>query len=198
MGFYIQVAQKTDLNIEKLQDRPISFNGTLRESKEFINILDYGLNLLSMENLELKGEMLGLIIKKSRTLEKLMELGTKHAVQSSLYDLEQEGFITRKIRNEKETNVYYYVFNRSKLLFKIQKDLETNYEKMKEKMEFYSSNYLFYCGHCKKLFEYAEAMENAFRCCQAQMKSFDASEIVQKITENMAYLQSKLNSLSVL
>ena len=140
--------------------------------------------------------MLGLLIKKSRTLEKLMELGTKHAVQSSLYDLEQEGFITRKIKYEKETNVYYYVFNRAKLIFKIHKDLENNYQKLREIKDFYSSNYLFFCNQCEKLFEYAEAMESAFTCCDQKMISFDATEIVQKITENMTYLKGKLSSLS--
>ncbi|MFX1293939.1 MAG: hypothetical protein ACFFD2_03630 [Promethearchaeota archaeon] len=158
--------------------------------------MDYGLSLLSIENLTLKKKILNLLIKKSRTFERLMELGTKHAVQSSLYDLEQEGFITRRIRTENETNIYYYIFNRTKLLFKIQKDLEENHRKMKEIMEFYTSNYLFYCDHCKKLFEYSEAMEAAFGCCGDKMISFDSTDIIQKITDNMAYIERKLDSLA--
>jgi len=180
-----------------LEDGPLSFNGTLKESREFIKILDYGLSLLSRENLELKKSMLELLIKKSRTLDRLMELGTKHAVQSSLYDLEQEGFITRRIKATKDTNVYYYIFNRSKLLFKIQKDIEDKNKRLKDIMEYYSSNYLFYCQNCEKIYEYSEAMERAFKCCDnGQMQSFDTTEIVQKITWNMAYLNDKLQSLA--
>jgi transcription initiation factor IIE alpha subunit len=141
--------------------------------------------------------MLELLIKKSRTLDRLMELGTKHAVQSSLYDLENEGFITRKIKAEKETNVYYYIFNRNKLLFKIQKDIEDKSQRFQDIMKFYSSNYLFFCQQCEKLYEYAEAMEQAFKCCNdQQMQSFDTTEILQKITKNMAYLNDKLQSLA--
>ncbi len=193
MGLRIQVAQ----DIEKLADAQVSFNGTLNEGKDFINILDYGLSLLSDDNIQLKKHMLTLLIKKSpRTLEKLMELGTKHAVQSSLYDLEHEGFINRKIKNEKDTNIYYYNFNRTKLLYKIQKDLEENYEKMKEQRNFYTSQYLFYCNQCNKLYDYAEAMESAFNCCGITMKSFDATDNVQILDDNIAYIEDKLKSLS--
>jgi len=194
-GFFIQLAQNLR-SIKEFEDGPISFNGTLKESKEFISILDYALSLLSNEHLELKKQMLSLLIKKSRTLDKLMELGTKHAVQSSLYDLEHEGFITRRIKSEKDQNIYYYVFNRTKMLYKIQRDLEEKYRKMNEIMEYYTSNYLFYCHHCNRLYDYTGAMENAFNCCNDRMKSFDSSEIVKKIAKNMAYIKEKLEALS--
>ena len=160
--------------------------------------MDYGLSLLSTENLELKKSIIGLLIKKTRTLDKLMELGTKHAVQSSLYDLEQEGFITRKIRSDGESNIFYYVFNRSKLLFKIQKDLENNYQKIKEKMNYYTSNSnsLFYCNKCNKLFEYTAAIERAFKCCDEALNSFDTKEIVHKLKTDIAYIEDKLNNLA--
>ncbi len=107
---------REDAIAEKYEDNSASFNGMLKESKEFISIMDYGLSLLSGENLELKKQILSQVIRKTRTLEKLMELGTKHAVQSSLYDLEQMGFITRKIRTENELNIFYYVFTKLNII----------------------------------------------------------------------------------
>ncbi|NVM55148.1 MAG: hypothetical protein HWN66_15690 [Candidatus Helarchaeota archaeon] len=178
---------------EKLREDSLSFNGRLKESKAFIDVLEYGLSLLAMDNIEIKKNMLSLVIKKTRTLERLMELGTKHAVQSSLYDLEQEGFITRKIKE----NIFSYEFNRIKILFKIQKDLESNHRRLKDEMDFYRANdCLFLCKSCKNMYEYTKAMENGFRCCGERMNSFDSTEIVQNIMKNMSYLENKLNSLS--
>jgi len=153
--------------------------------------MDYGLNLLSTENIELKMSMLSLLIKKSpRTLETLMELGSKHAVQSSLYDLEQEGFITRRIKE----NIFSYEFNRAQILFKIKKTLETTYEKLNEDRNYYTTNVLFHCKICNKLFEYTYAMEHAFKCCGEQMNSFDSSRVIREIMENMTFIESKLSA----
>ena len=176
-----------------LSDDLYSFNGALKGPKEFVDVLEYGLTLLSTENIELKKQMISLLIKKTRTLEKLMELGTKHAVQSSLYDLEQGGFITRKIKE----NIFSYEFNRTKILFKIQKDLETSHRELKQQMDFYSTNdCLFLCQVCKGLYEYTKAMESGFSCCGQRLSSFDSSQVIQKLSQNMAFIENKLNSLS--
>ncbi|TFG05675.1 MAG: hypothetical protein EU536_01425 [Promethearchaeota archaeon] len=167
--------------------------GEVKESKEFIDVLDYGLTLLSEDHLELKREIISLLIKKTRTLEKLMELGTKHAVQSSLYDLEQEGFITRHVKE----NVYSYEFNRKKILFKIRKDLEMNYGDLQAQKKFHTLNdCLFTCNSCHKLYDYAKAMENGFLCCNNRVTSFDSSAIMQEIDEKMSFIAQKLNSLT--
>lgn len=180
----------------KLADGPFSFNGTLKASKEFIAILDYGLSRLSAENLELKKQMMSILIKKTQTLEELMQLGNKHQIQSSLYELEQEGFITRKVQKGEEFNIFSYEFNRASLLFKIQKELEDNYEKYKEQRDYYNANVLFYCKKCNKLFEYTSAMENTFQCCGEPLQSFDSSEAIKNLTANMAYIEVKLNSFA--
>lgn len=183
-----------DVNLtDRLLQSPISFNGRLKESKEFIDVLDYGVTLLSPDNIVLKMEMLSLIIKKTRTLEKLMELGTKHAVQSSLYNLEQNGFITRKVKE----NIFSYEFNRTKILFKIKKDLETRYQQIKDVKDYYISNdCLFVCSHCKQLFDYAKAMEHGFICCGARISSFDSTSIVQNLMDKMVFIEEKLKALS--
>ena len=182
-------------------DRPntgnveISFEGRIKESKAFINVLDYGLTLLAPENLELKQQIIGLLIKKTRTLEKLMELGTKHAVQSSLYDLEWGGFINRHIKE----NIYSYTFNRGKILFKIKRDLETKHKRLEEEKKYYTSNdCLFVCDMCKQLYDYMKAMEGGFMCCSEHLKNVDTTQEVQKIMEKMTYLKGKLNSFAKL
>ncbi len=167
----------------------------IKESKEFINVLDYGLTLLSPEHIELKQQIIGLLIKKTRTLEKLMEFGTKHAVQSSLYDLERGGFINRHIKE----NIYSYSFNRTKILFKIKRDLETNFAQLKKEKDYYTSNdCLFLCTTCKQSYDYMKAMESGFMCCNIHLKNFDSTQEVQKIMEAMSYLQGKLDSYAKL
>ena len=140
--------------------------------------------------------MICILIKKTQTLEELMTLGNKHQIQSSLYELEQEGFITRKVQKGEEMNIFSYEFNRASLLFKIQKELEDNYEKYKEQRDYYNANVLFYCKKCNKLFEYTSAMENTFQCCGEPLQSFDSSEAIKNLTANMAYIEVKLNSFA--
>ncbi|MDD1779397.1 MAG: hypothetical protein LUQ65_14640 [Candidatus Helarchaeota archaeon] len=168
----------------------------MKASKEFIAILDYGLSRLSAENLELKKKMIGILIKKTQTLEELMELGNKHQIQSSLYELEQEGFITRLVQKGEEMNIFSYEFNRATILFKIQKELEDHYRKYKQQRDYYTSNVLFSCKKCNKLFEYTTAMENAFQCCGEPMQSFDNSETLKNLTANMTYIEDKLKSFA--
>lgn len=140
--------------------------------------------------------MICILIKKTQTLEELMTLGNKHQIQSSLYELEQEGFITRMVQKGEEMNIFSYEFNRTNLLFKIQKELEASYESYKQQQKYYTSNMLFYCDKCKNLFEYTSAMENSFRCCDEQLQSFDSTEVVENLMANMAYVKEKLKSLA--
>jgi len=187
---YIQV-DSTD----EAPPETFTFKELQKESREFIDILNHGLTLLSPENRELKKQIITLLVKKTRTLEKLMELGSKHAVQSSLYDLEKWGFITRHIKE----NIYSYEFNRSKVLFKIQKDLETTYHRLQKEIEYYTKNdCLFICQSCKNLYDYAKAMENGFICCTSRLNSFDPAADIQKIRKQMIYIEDKLNSLAKL
>ena len=69
--------------------------------------------------------------------------------------------------------------------------------KLVEEKAFYTSNdCLFYCDHCKNLYEYTKAMENGFICCEERVKSFDSDAIVQGLLEKMAYIEDKLGALS--
>lgn len=173
-----------------LEDDSHSFDGKLKGSEEFNDVMDYGLNLLREEHLELKKQILTRLVKRSHKLEDLLTLGEK-AIRSCLYNLEQEGFISRKTEDDK----IYYVFDRSKILFKIQKELEETYEKLEEKRKFYTSNTIFYCDSCKKRFKYIAASEKDFDCCGETMKPFDATETLQNITKFIAFIKDKLESL---
>jgi len=140
--------------------------------------------------------MLCILIKKTQTLEDLMKLGNKHQIQSSLYELEQQGFITRKVQKGEEMNIFSYEFNRTKILFKIQRELESSYENYKKQQEYYAANVLFYCEKCKNLFEYTRAMENSFKCCDEPLHSFDSAGVLKNLIENMAYIEDKLKALA--
>lgn len=152
--------------------------------------MDFGLFLLKDGYLDLKKHLLTKLIQREYSIEDLIKIGTK-AVQSSLYDLEQEGFITREIQNGQP----HYKFNRTNLFFKIQKELEEIYENLIERKKYLSINTLFLCESCQNKLNYTQAIEKDFQCCGIMMKSLDTKEILQNIMKYMAIVENKLESL---
>lgn len=175
---------------ENLDEIP-SFNGVLKGSEAFNELMDYSLLLVDSEFLDLKKYLLINLVKRSHTTDDLFRIGKK-AIRTCLYDLEKEGFLTRKTKDDS----LIFEFNRSKILFKIKKDLENNHKKLKEMEKIFSKGPIFRCNVCGTFFNYTEAMEKDFQCCAQKLKSFEKTKILRKISQKLVFIEDKLDLLN--
>lgn len=165
-----------------------TFEGELKGSKAFNELMDYALLILNEDFLYLKKKILRTLIRRPRNFEDLLKLGDR-AIRNCLYNLEQEGFLARRIEDEK----IFYKFDREKAIFKIRKDMEDYYVKLEKMRKLYSKNTLFECDTCKSLYDYPESMEMGFKCCGKKLNPYNPGKIIQNIIKNIAYVEEKLN-----
>ncbi|MEA2070449.1 MAG: transcription factor E [Asgard group archaeon] len=128
-----------------------------------------------------------------------MKLNAVRKILYRLYDARLAEF--RRIR-DKSTGWFIYFWrlkpNRVKQL--VIKRKKMVFKKLKARLEYEKNHHFFKCDqdYCPR-YVFDEAMENNFRCpeCNGELRAFDNSEIIEKLSEKVEELRESLEKSGI-